>query len=341
MSTVHFLNVGKGDCTLIEHASKHITVVDICKGNYEPLTKPLTYAEATAAALDEAVARIKGNFGMSKKTTNPISYLKDVGVRSVFRFILTHPDMDHLDGFDALLNQFTVSNYWDSGVRKSKPDFKNSIAYKEQDWDRYEGVCNGKEKGITLLTKNAGGRFKYANRKEDGTGGGDGLYILAPDNALAEAANSNGDVNDASYVLLYRSAGGRILIPGDAHDETWEYVIEHYKEDVENCSVLFAPHHGRKSGRKFDFLDVVKPKITFFGCASSGDLAYNAWSARNLRVVTNNQAGNIVMECGFGQIDVYVENSVFAEASDCDLEIKNSQGYVYFDSIKEVLESKA
>jgi beta-lactamase superfamily II metal-dependent hydrolase len=33
MSTVHFLNVGKGDCTLIEHNSGRDTLIDICKGN--------------------------------------------------------------------------------------------------------------------------------------------------------------------------------------------------------------------------------------------------------------------------------------------------------------------
>ncbi|HZS16312.1 MAG TPA: hypothetical protein VFA51_00095 [Candidatus Udaeobacter sp.] len=29
MTRIHFLNVGHGDCTIIEHASGHITMVDI------------------------------------------------------------------------------------------------------------------------------------------------------------------------------------------------------------------------------------------------------------------------------------------------------------------------
>jgi len=29
---------------------------------------------------------------------NPIEYLRDRGISEVFRFILTHPEMDHMDG---------------------------------------------------------------------------------------------------------------------------------------------------------------------------------------------------------------------------------------------------
>src|SRR5665213_2096993 len=104
MSSVHFLNVGKGDCTLIQHNSGRNSLIDICKGNYESPQQVDSIQEMFANAAAEAAERVKGNFGMSKKTTNPISYLEGIGVGSLFRFILTHPDMDHLDGLDALMD---------------------------------------------------------------------------------------------------------------------------------------------------------------------------------------------------------------------------------------------
>jgi competence protein ComEC len=329
MSKVHFLNVGQGDCTLLQHNSGRNSLVDICKGNYQPLLASARFLEA----FDKAAGRVLGDFGMSKKPTNPISYLSGLGVTSLFRFILTHPDMDHLDGFDALMNKFTVTNFWDSQVRREKPDFAECRQYKEEDWDRYAKVYAGNEPGITLVRRLSGSRFAYANNDPKGANDQDGLYILAPDAALVADANKNGDLNDASFVLLYRSAGGRIVIPGDAHDETWAYVLKHYKSDVANCSVFFAPHHGRKSGRDFSFLDVLKPKITFFGCANSGDLAYSAWRNRGLRVITNNQAGNIVLDCRDNKIHFFVENEEYAKANDCDTTITNEQGYVYYDTI--------
>src|SRR5437879_3152904 len=114
MAILHFLNVAQGDCALIQHNSGRNSVIDICKGNYEPPAKSRTVEAMVEEAFEKAWARTKGDFGMSKQPTNPISYLAAVGVDSVFRFILTHPDMDHLDGFNALMDQFTVSNFWDS-----------------------------------------------------------------------------------------------------------------------------------------------------------------------------------------------------------------------------------
>lgn len=334
MSRVHFLNVGQGDCTLIQHNSGRTSLIDICKGNYVP---PETTILDWLWGNNDERSRLANDFGMSEKPTNPVAYLKNIGLTSLFRFVLTHPDMDHLDGFDALVGEFPPTVFWDSGVRKAKPDFNNSIEYKEDDWNRYVSIRDGKQ-AIHVL---AGSAFQYANRNKDGTRGGDGLYILAPDKGLVTSANRSGDVNDASYVLLYRSQGGRIIIPGDAHDETWDYVIQNYKDDVANCSVLFAPHHGRKSARDFGFLDVLRPKITLFGCASSGHLAYNAWSYRKLPVLTNNQAGNIVLECGKGRIDIYVENADFAKACKCDSSLTNSQGYAYYRTLTETVKSSA
>jgi competence protein ComEC len=291
MARVHFLNVGKGDSCIIQHVSGRTTMIDISKGN-------LSAARRASAVLLENIfesSRLPGNFGMSRRPTNPIEYLESIGVDELFRFVLTHPDMDHLDGFDALTDQFPIRNFWDSGVRREKPDFEGS-PYREEDWNRYIKFRDGKEAAVTVVKPRAKSQFQFANKNEANQPGGDGLHVLAPEATLVASANDAEICNDGSYVLLYRSAGGRILIPGDAQDETWEYVVENFPGDVANCSILFAPHHGRRSGCNFDFLDIVQPKLTLFGCASSGHLGYDEWSSRQLRVITNNQAGNVVLE---------------------------------------------
>jgi competence protein ComEC len=88
MARVHFLTVGEGDCTIIEHNSGRVTMIDICGGN-EIILK----AEAKRF---EALERPRGNFAMCKRPTNPVEYLRVHGIKRIFRFILTHPDMDHL-----------------------------------------------------------------------------------------------------------------------------------------------------------------------------------------------------------------------------------------------------
>ena len=96
--------------------------------------------------------------------------------------------------------------------------------------------------------------------------------MLAPTPALIAAANRCDDFNDGSYVILYRSAGGRVLFGGDSHDATWEYILTNHADDVRDVDLLIAPHHGRRSGRRYDFLDVVNPALTFFGNADSDHL---------------------------------------------------------------------
>ena len=326
MASVHFLNVAPGDCTIIRHSSGHVTMVDICDGNAESKVKKAKLADTT---------RIKplGHFRMCEYPTNPIQYLNDLGISGIFRFILTHPDMDHMDGLNALVEKIGISNFWDTSVRRDSPEFGDRSPYDEADWDCYENLRNGKKSGVKSLTKLAGSRFKFANIGEDDQAGGDGLYILAPDTDLVRNASDGGDINDGSFVLLYRSSGGRILLPGDAHDSTWEYVLTHYKKDVANCSVMIAPHHGRDSDRSFDFLDKINPKLTLFGCAPSEHLAYEEWNRRNLEFITSNQAGNIVLEIDSTKISVYIENETFERTKNPYNKIKNSHGYIWLEDI--------
>lgn len=329
MPSVHLLNVSPGDCTIIRHGSGNVSVIDICDGNLgEEVVK---MAEALAAV------RPRGNFGMCGHPTNPISYMKNLGIKSIFRFALTHPDMDHMDGFNAMIDQIGIANFWDTGSRRDKPDF-TSGPYLEADWNRYVKVRDGKENGVSSAIRQAGQRFAYANKTEDGQGGGDGLYILAPDSELIKDANFSDDLNDGSYVLLYRSAGGRILIPGDAHDKTWDYVLKHYESDIANCSFMLAPHHGRDSNRSYAFLDKIKPKLTLIGCSPSEHIDYNQWNRRGLDYITSNQAGNVVLEVNDGSLDVYIENESFAKAKDANLSIRNSQGYFGLWTIKKTKE---
>ena len=320
MPKIHFLNVNQGDCIILEHNSGRKTVFDISAGNIE---RKNALAEAL---LKHQIAPAKGNYRMCQHPTNPLDYLTNMGVTEIWRFILSHPDMDHLDGFNALLYAFNVPHFWHSGAKKKKPDFSSYGGFKEEDWDRYAKVIAGKEPSTQSIHVQAGNKFKYANEDDTQNGVGDELYILAPNQGLVDEGNKTQDFNDASYVVLYRSAIGKVLLAGDAHDATWEYVKQHHEEAASDVTLLVAPHHGRKSGRSYEFLDFVNPKLTLFGCAPSEHLAYDAWNYRNLPHITNNQCGCVVAE-GTNAMDIYVENEVFAAKSGGNTGITNQQGF--------------
>ena len=57
MSTIHFLNVKEGDCSVIEHNSGRVTVIDVCNA-----TAADTQESRSAMLLAKAAARVPGNF---------------------------------------------------------------------------------------------------------------------------------------------------------------------------------------------------------------------------------------------------------------------------------------
>ena len=252
-----------------------------------------------------------GNFNQKACPVNPISYLKKHGIYNVFRFILTHPDMDHMDGVKDFFGEFQPENFWDIDNDKEIDTFKNQRA--EEDWKFYVQLRDRKIEGITRLTLNDGARGKYYNKDENGKSGGNGLYILAPSNELVRKAKEIDDYNDCSYVILYLAGNKKILFCGDSHDKTWEYILRMYENDLKNIDLLIAPHHGRDSNRSYDFLNILKPKLTFFGNAGSEHMAYGQWSSRRLEKITNNEGNCLIAKIDARSMDIFVTHYDFAK----------------------------
>lgn len=112
---IHFLDVGHGDCTIIEHPSGRISVIDLNETNYKSC---ILYIRAL----------------LYKRNNNIIH-----------RYIQTHPDMDHMRGLSRLLSEFEVLNFWDTRNIKTITNFTSDndridwLAYKyfPEDKKRY------------------------------------------------------------------------------------------------------------------------------------------------------------------------------------------------------------
>ena len=116
MGIVHFLNVNDGDCHIIQHHSGHTSVIDVCNAYTEQSLVEAAGTEYVAKSLG-----VSGNFNQKANPTNPIDYLKNLNTGSIFRYIQTHPDMDHMDGIAALFKSFSVINFL--GHRQHQGDF--------------------------------------------------------------------------------------------------------------------------------------------------------------------------------------------------------------------------
>lgn len=307
MQIVHFLNVKDGDCSIIQHGSGHVSVIDVCNAR-----KTDEFSKLFSKNITENLQVSPGNLNQKAYPVNPIEYLKNFGITSIFRFVATHPDMDHIDGIKDLFEEFSPTNFYDTDNKKDM-DFSEGSPYREEDWNFYKSLRDENPKSdpkrLALYSGNSG---PYRTEDWNGKPAGDAFYLLAPTPELVKVANESGDYNDCSYVILYRGAGGNVLFSGDAYDKTWSYILDTYSDEIKNIDLLIAPHHGRKSDRDYSFLDVLNPKMTFFGNAKSKYLAYSAWSYRSLKYITNNEANCIVVDAGDSKMPIFVTNEVFA-----------------------------
>lgn len=308
MARVHFLNVDEGDCTIIEHDNGDVTMIDVCCGNLEVGEIEKSFDQISANG------SIKGNFNQKAHPINPIEYLQELGIKSIFRYIQTHPDMDHMDGLDQLAQNFIIWNFWDTENIKPSPfDVKGKFGrYKKKDWERYCKFRKSIKKPKALFYYD-GSATKYFAEDENGVKQDDYIRILAPTKELIKAANETKDWNDSSYVILYCIQGFKILFCGDADSETLFHLTTNHAADIKDIDVLVAPHHGRDSDKDFSFLDIMNPQFTLMGNAKSKYMAYDEWNKRNFKHFTNNQIGNLLIEIDGGILYMSITNKTFAD----------------------------
>lgn len=266
MSIVKSFSVGNGDMFYINHNSDNFTIID-----------------CSIPEDDEFIL----------KEIKRLSSAKNIA-----RFISTHPDEDHIMGLTKLDDELGLLNFYVAKNNATKeeetPDFIRYCALRDSPKAFYI------HKGCTR---------KWMN-KSDEVRGSSGITILWPDtnnqyfkNAL-EVAENGGSPNNISSIIKYSVDGGvKILWMGDLETDFMKEIEG--EVDIEDIDILFAPHHGRDSGKiPQSWLDVMTPKLIIIGEAPSKYLNYY----NGYNIITQNSAYDITLECVEGKVHIYVLN---------------------------------
>lgn len=300
---IHFLNVGHGDCTVIEHESGNLTVVDINNGSeLDPISKEELKASYGISVLSEMAALVYENKNLAKllvekgydiPLTNPIEYLEThFKGRSIFRYIQTHPDLDHMRGLAALrAHKISITNFWDKPHEK-EPDFQSDND--KEEWAEYINLGSAKG-GATVLDLYRGSTGIYYNENPEGVAGGDRIHIISPTKDLVTASNEADDTNNLSYVLWLDYKGIRVILGADAESDAWEIMHGYYGDNL-SCDVLKASHHGRDSGYYQQAVKAMSPTYTIVSVGKKPDTdATNKYRQYSKNVWSTRWRGNIVM----------------------------------------------
>lgn len=92
MLIAHFLDVGQGDCTVLDFSNDKFALID-CN-------------------IDGA-------------NENVVNYLKDLGCSKLECVVITHGHSDHMSGLKDLIKEFEIAEIWDSGFKDDTDDYKD------------------------------------------------------------------------------------------------------------------------------------------------------------------------------------------------------------------------
>lgn len=252
--SVHFVDVGQGDCAIIEFPDGKTMVIDGGENN-----------KATEAAIETF---IDNTFDESFKY---FDYA-----------ILTHPDSDHCGSLDYVLNNYparvvyrpnveavgTNSNpYVDPGKADLTADAatKNTAVYANAVKAMYAPTAAHDFTPEVVITD-------PADPDQSITGGeGDGAYTFDFFSPLSSKYTGEGDWNNYSPIMILTYRGFRFAMSGDAEEKNLGEFVDRVNaaktdgvtdkydmfDDSFCVDVIKAGHHGSENATTVEYLEVM------------------------------------------------------------------------------------
>lgn len=181
--------------------------------------------------------------------------LRQLGVREFALLVLTHPDEDHIGGADGVLRAFPVQEIWTNG--------------EAADTDSYRALLRA-AKQVPVRVVAASERKML-----------DGVTVTV----LSPTVEASGSENENGLVLLVETAGTRLLLMGDAGQETEARLLGQAGGPDLRADILLAGHHGSDSASGAAFLAAVSPREIVISCGAG-----NAYGHPDGRALARMQA---------------------------------------------------
>lgn len=176
-----------------------------------------------------------------------VKMLKNQGITTIDKLIITHPHADHIGGATAVLQAFTVKQIYDSGQKTTTNLYKKYLTQIQK-------------KNIPFTVVSAGMTIDLGNDMV--------LAILAPDKSLINGTES--DLNNNSIVakLVYQNFS--MLLTGDAESESEARML---KKDaaILKSVVLKSGHHGSRTSSSVPFLRAVSPEAVIISLGANNE----------------------------------------------------------------------
>lgn len=226
---VTFIDVGQGDSALVELPYR--------KGVYLIDTGGLLRFSR------EGFSDRSRPYEIGRQVVAP--YLHGQGIASIDKLILTHPDADHAEGADEILQLFPVDEV------HITPGSQSSEIFAELKNDLQQTDIRMPVRGS--YWQQAGVAFTY----------------LSPADAHYEG-------NNDSLVLLMEFDGEKLLFTGDLERNGENDILALYGDQLQDITILKVGHHGSKTSSGENFLATLRPELSVFSAGKDNRYGHPA-----------------------------------------------------------------
>ena len=273
MSKVKSFSVGDGDMFYIKYGSDNFTTIDCCLSD-----------DNKKDIVDELKDESSG--------------------KNITRFISTHPDEDHIQKLDYLDDNMPINNFY--CVKNAATKDEETDGFK-----RYKTLRDGDK--AYYASKGCSRKWMNQSSEERGSAGINFQWPKTSNSDFNDALKDSKDgksPNNISPIFTYTlKNGAQFIWMGDLENSFMEKIINEIT--LPSVNILFAPHHGRKSGKvPKKWLDQMNPDIVIMGEAPSKSLDYAAYDDYNK--ITQNSAGDIIFDCLINKVNIYVSSDSYS-----------------------------
>lgn len=252
---ISMLDVGQGDSICIND-NKNVILVDAGSSNEKNITKYTI-----------------------------LPFLKASGIEKVDYLVMTHADMDHINGMEELMNYEYNGNSYVKNI--IVPKINESIID-----DNYRNIIKkAKEKKINVIYFKQGDMLKSNKIKLE--------CIWPTDDVLI-------DKNDLSITFYLIVNDFKMLFTGDLGKTGENQLIE--ANMISKADILKTGHHGSNNSTTEEFIEIVSPKLSIISCGLNN--SYGHPGTDTLMRLKKIQS-DIRITKDSGEIDIIIGDKMF------------------------------
>ncbi len=230
--------------------------------------------------------KILTDAGPDKKILSSLSNVLG-GDRYIDIGIISHPQLNHFNGFNYLLDNYRFGAFVFNG-RTDSPA--------AGEWQTL--LDKIKSRNVPLITLGAGDRIHYASSEID---------FLSPDKDFIQSA----ELNDTGFVELIKMPEFKTLLTADTDFGVENYLVANNYPLV--TDILKVGHHGSKYSSSDEFLHAVNPKIDVIEVGTKNTYGHPApetlarLASTTAKIFRTDQNGTVEIIADNQKLKVYTE----------------------------------